>query len=372
VSTTDGRTRIVRRWMFNSEPRIGGIRADGPAAGKLREGDILTAIDGVLITTREGSRRFATVEPGTPVMLTVRRDGRELPVRIVAGAVCPERALRPEPVVAPVAPRRPRFVMLSPTPPTPPTPATERRPPTPPTPAVAPVARPDADPQQPLLAGRAQDTLPRGWNGFGLTCRDCGSLPDEPGERPAWEFGTQPEIYFVDPESPAARAGFQIGDVLTHIDGVSLLTPDGGRRFGAIAPGQKVRWTYRRGGRVLNATLVTVPRPGERTTPLLELPEQLRALSQHRDVERMSSEMRRLAREMERVGLRASERQTAGKRLRYAGTVGGSEVEVRGLDNVVVDDSGDEIVITTRDATIRIRTGVVPAATRPPRAPEPH
>jgi len=43
-------------------------------------------------------------------------------------------------------------------------------------------------------------------------------------------------------------------------------------------------------------------------------------------------------------------------------------VEVRGLENVVVDDNGDEIVITTRDATIRITKA---AATAPKAASAP-
>ena len=54
-------------------------------------------------------------------------------------------------------------------------------------------------------------------------------------------------------------------------------------------------------------------------------------------------------------------------RLRSAGGVGGAEVEVRGADNVVVDDDGDEIVITTRDATIRIRPAALPASNPPKR-----
>src|SRR5262249_36233148 len=95
-------------------------------------------------------------------------------------------------------------------------------------------------------------------------------------------------------------------------------------------------------------------RPGETSIPLEELQDKLRELSEHRDYQQMTSEMRRLAREMESVGIRVS-REASRERLRYAGAVGGSEVEVRGLENVVVDDTGDEIVITTRDATIRIK-----------------
>jgi hypothetical protein len=206
-----------------------------------------------------------------------------------------------------------------------------------------------------------EDALPRGWSGFGLTCESCGGRPGDQGAAPVWEFGTVPTIYYLDPGSPAARAGFQIGDVLTHLDGVSLLTQEGGKRFGALKPGQSVRWTILRGGRARTVTVVTEPRPGEQTIPLEELQDRLRALSENRDAVRMSSEMQRLAREMERVRIK-SVRDVSRDRLRYAGAVGGSEVEVRGLENVVVDDSKDEIVITTRDATIRIKKA---AATAP-------
>ena len=43
----------------------------------------------------------------------------------------------------------------------------------------------------------------------------------------------------------------------------------------------------------------------------------------------------------------------APRKLRFEGTICGSEVEVRGSGAVVVTE--DEIVITTSDATIRIR-----------------
>jgi hypothetical protein len=369
--STDGRARLVRRWTFRSEPEVGGIRPDGPAAGKLREGDALTAIDGVLITTRDGARRFAEIAPGATATLTVRRNGREIPVRIVADAVCPELALAPENNVivisqsdarapeaatpaVPQAPRVPEAPELAQTPETPQTPEA---------PMIAPRA-PRRD-RLPMPAIPTEDALPRGWSGFGLTCRDCGGRPGDEGKPPVWKFGTLPTIYFLDPGSPAARAGIQIGDVLAQLDGVSLLTEEGGRRFGALKPGQSVRWTIRRGGGTRNVTVVTAPRPGERTVPLAELQERLRALSEQRDTQRMSREMQRLAREMERAGYTMT-REITHERLRYAGAVGGSEIEVRGLENVVVDDSGDEIVITTRDATIRIRK----AAAAAPEAPK--
>ena len=378
--STDGRLTLVRRWTFRSEPKVGEIRADGPAAGRVREGDVITAIDGALITTREGARRFAEVAPGATITLTVRREGREIPVRIAAAAVCPESAEWPATgllVMTPSQPPAPEMPALAPS----------RTPDGPARPEVAQV--PEA--QQASEAGReaareaereaersarriaslpkpaisTADALPRGWSGFGLTCRNCGGRPGDDGEPPVWEFGTLPTIYFLDPGSPAARAGIQIGDVLTHLDGVSLLTEEGGRRFGALKPAQSVRWTIRRGGRVLTATMVPAQRPEQ--LPLAELQAKLQALSENRDALRMSSEMQRMAREMAHSSLRMA-REASRDRLRYAGAVGGSEVEVRGLENVVVDDSGDEIVITTRDATIRIRKAATTAPHPTPRA----
>jgi hypothetical protein len=348
----------VIRWTFRSEPQVGAVRDGGPAEGKLREGDVITAVDGVLITTREGANRFVNVTPGTPAVLTVRRDGREFPVRIVADAVCPDEALAPTgvPAAAPTP-------AVAPAPPTPPTlPDQESAP----APGVAPTTPETARLPKPAIP--TEEALPRGWSGFGLTCGNCGGQPGVDGGSPAWVFGTLPTIYFIDPGSPAARAGLQIGDVLTELDGVSLLTEDGGKRFGALQPGQSVRWTVRRGGRVRTVVVVTGTRPGEREIPLAQLQEKLKELSEHRDAEHMSAEMERLAEQMARRADRMSRMAASRERLRYAGAVGGSEVEVRGLENVVVDDNGDEIVITTRDATIRITKA---AATAPKAASAP-
>ena len=114
--------------------------------------------------------------------------------------------------------------------------------------------------------------------------------------------------------------------------------------------------------------VVTGMRPGARVIPLEELTAKLKELSVHRDAEHMSAEMQRLAEQMARQADRMSRMAASRERLRYAGAVGGSEVEVRGLENVVVDDNGDEIVITTRDATIRIKKA---AATAPKAASSP-
>ena len=241
-----------------------------------------------------------------------------------------------------------------------------------PTPEIEPMEHETPDPpgratrapraRRPMRAISTQDALPRGWSGFGLTCSECGGESVEEGKPPVWKFKTLPIIYFVDPESPAARAGFQVGDVLTHIDGISLLDDEGGRRFGQQKPGQSVRWKYRRGPKSLSATVVTERRGGERTIPFDELQERLKALGESEELERLSADMAKAYDEMAKHGLLTPAPRAQGRRLRYAGAVGGSEVEVRGLGTVIVDDSGDEIVITTRDATIRIRPAAMPAS----------
>src|SRR5262245_29223547 len=64
-------------WRFFDEPRIDVVTHGGPADGRLEEGDVITAIDGALITTRDGASRLGHAAPGEAIVLTVRRDGRE-------------------------------------------------------------------------------------------------------------------------------------------------------------------------------------------------------------------------------------------------------------------------------------------------------
>jgi S1-C subfamily serine protease len=73
---------------FSTEPRIQGLDRNGPAWGRLQDGDILVAIDNILITTLEGGRRLANLTPGRPVELRIRREGREMEVTVVPRLGC--------------------------------------------------------------------------------------------------------------------------------------------------------------------------------------------------------------------------------------------------------------------------------------------
>jgi hypothetical protein len=239
----------------------------------------------------------------------------------------------------------------SPAPPAPPAPVTDR---TPPTPWVLRMDRTRGM----MPPTPAPDALPRGWIGIGLNCSDCGA-EDAGNGMMAWSFGSLPTVSYVDPEGPAASAGLHRGDQITHLDGISLLTEEGGRRFGAVRPGQTIRYTVVRDGSTRNFKVTAGTRPGERIMALDAMRDQLRALRDARDMNQAERESQRRSLEkamqaMERSRIISARAGPHSRRLRYAGTVAGSDVEVRGLGNVVVDDSGDEIVITTPEATIRI------------------
>jgi hypothetical protein len=296
----DGR----RRWRFRSEPVIRGVKDGSPADGLIESGDVITAIDGLLITTREAGERFTTVTPGQEVTFTVRRGDRVAKVQVVAGGSC-ERVTRrhdlgdievdveavPRPPAPPRAARPPREVV-------------------------------DAR-AAPRVAIRA---LPGGWFGFGISC-NCVIRRAKGSESAVWEFNDPPEVYSVETGSPADRAGLRRGDVLLEIDGIELTSDEGGRRFGAVKPGQDVQFTYRRGGETRSVAVTAIARPlvvAEPTPP--EAPE--------------------LAVVAEAVG-----------KLRYAGTVGDVDVEVRGGRSVIVRvvEEGKEIEIITVDSRVRLR-----------------
>lgn len=81
--TSFGRTQQV--WRFRQAPAVLTVDVDGPAhRGGVRRGDTITAIDGVDLTTTEGGRAFAQIEPGQRVTLTLRRDGRERRLTLAA------------------------------------------------------------------------------------------------------------------------------------------------------------------------------------------------------------------------------------------------------------------------------------------------
>jgi membrane-associated protease RseP (regulator of RpoE activity) len=298
----DGHDPAAAVWRFRSEPRIEGVKRGGPADGKLRRGDLIVAIDGVLITSDEGGRRFAQVQPGQPVALTVRRGGRQIDVEITPDPECPAEVATPTPRAAPAAPP-------------PPAPVAQPTPPADPVPTQAPAARVPTPPPPAKLASR-------GWLGFSLSCSRCGWSQGR-DQTVTWEFSEPPTIDQVEPDGPAALAGLRDGDRITHIDGLDITTAEGGARFGAIDSGQHLTFRVERsaGQAVIEFTA------GDRA-------------------EKLAQALRQTT-----TTLRAT---PTPDRERFTGTIGNTAVQVTG-GAVSVTQTDDEIVIRSADITVRIR-----------------
>jgi membrane-associated protease RseP (regulator of RpoE activity) len=300
-------------WRFRSEPRIEGVKRGGPAEGRLRRGDLVVAIDGVLITSDEGGRRFARIQPGRPVTLTVRRDGREHMVEITPSSQCP--AELPTPVAAPAAPgptATPKWVQ-----PPPPSPAPRAATPKP---IFAPRAVVPSVPPPPDFALRA-------WFGFSLRCSQCGWSRTD-GET-VWEFSDPPVVEQVEPDGPAAHAGLRDGDRITQIDGLDVTTAEAGRRFGAARPGEPVAFQVLREDAALTVRVTPAQAPSRAS---------------------MIVAGNRLA-----TRITPSPAPTPLPEVeRYTGTIGDALVQVTGAP-VSVTQTDDEIVIRSADVTVRIR-----------------
>jgi membrane-associated protease RseP (regulator of RpoE activity) len=73
-------------WESEGEPILYVVQPGSPAArAGLREGDVLTHVRALPITSREGGRALGAVRPGERVALRVRRGGRVIEAQVVAG-----------------------------------------------------------------------------------------------------------------------------------------------------------------------------------------------------------------------------------------------------------------------------------------------
>lgn len=200
-------------WIeFGAEPTLRQIRPGGPADGKIVDGDVLVAVEGMPITVEAAGQRFAAPPIGRPLRVTVRRAGRELTVTVVPAAHC-----------------------------------------------AAAQEREDAPKETPRPPGRPSDGVAhRGWLGIGISCW-CISQ-DQPDGTVVWSFHQLPEVVAIDAAGPARATGLRPGDLIRGIDGVVLTTPEGGRRFGAVRPGDRVRITYERDGVEHTVTVIAARR----------------------------------------------------------------------------------------------------------------
>ena len=377
-------------WAFRTEPRITSLEMTSRAGNILRTGDVITHINGHLITTREGARAMATIKPGQAVVLTVRRNGEILKFALTAEASCPGDARLG--IYAPSLPQgsAPRAYVPTPKPRT----------------GYAEVITPPPPAKPAVAAMRAASA--RGSFGFGLMCSgNCAINVEQDG---ALHFSEPPEVYSVERGSGADRAGIRRGDLITHVNGQSITSKEGGRVFGTAKPGATLRFTIRRGGNSRTVSLTAAqeaPTPAPRadltkSSEALERArqslsqlqrEQQRQLAQIQDELRRSraaeeNRVRELQREFYRqeeehrrklvelsneLGRAESRMRSAladssrscavgttsargsSRTLRYTGVIGDSEVEVRGPNPVTVTETKDEVTITTGSTQVKVK-----------------
>ncbi len=401
---------------FSTEPRIVTIAPGSPAVGVLRTGDYIVSVNGALITTEEGANRFTNLKPGQSPTFLIRREGQLIPARFTSiPGHCPGMGEDVRAAVAAGNAVRARgqggVIAATPRPgsqggalPTPSTPPEVTR--------LRPATRPGMVVGTPMAqAGGFASHVSRVIFGFGFSCNGCGMQVDRRnGEATmVWTFKSPPVLYSVETEGPAWRAGLRRGDVITQIDGTDITDDEAGRRFGAVQPGQTVRFTYRRDGDTRTASvtavapagvIVAAPASGSSATEsslrrmrellseinLKEREEQSlverlrgtedeslrRALEKYRvDQVEQTRRLRELQAQLAVTEVRVRDATAApGARagigrggvasansntIRYSGHLGDTDIEIRGSRPVVVDESPDEIIIRTGDAEIRIR-----------------
>ena len=247
----------IEEARFRTEPQVLALVRGVTEGDALEPGDRIVAVDGALITTREGSDRLVDLRAGQRVTLRVRRDGRLVDLAMVAGSACElRRQMEGQEVeVERMEDIEGTWSVVS----VPPAPA--------PLPRPAPTARPvdSLPPLPPLPAVPAAPAVPpTGWLGFGLRC--SGGRPGTPdcGWRDgAFFFAAPPEIIRVAESGPAGQAGLRSGDRLVAVDGEPI-TGGGGRRFGEVEPGQSVALTVERDGEQRTVTVAVAERPAVR------------------------------------------------------------------------------------------------------------
>jgi hypothetical protein len=139
-----------------------------------------------------------------------------------------------------------------------------------------------------------------GWLGIGLSCSLC-SFQRSGTRGGRWSFSEPPSVFSVDAGGPAGQAGLRAGDTLLAIDGTALTTPDGGRAFGSIRPGQELTLRYRRDGREAQARLTAGAGP-YRADMSRALARQVEVLqrAQERRAEQMQRQIELTQRQLER------------------------------------------------------------------------
>ncbi len=175
---------------FTVEPLLRGVPANGPAAGRLRDGDVIVAVNGALITTAVAGRILAAPIAGRAISFRIRRAGAEFETDVTPVAGCEQLGI----VMADSPQAEARAVAQM----------------------AAIVARRGVRERSTMRPATAAEVSVD----FGMTlqCGDCGWRVPLDGGWVRWQATERPRVSTVEAGGPADRAGVRVGDVLESLN----------------------------------------------------------------------------------------------------------------------------------------------------------
>jgi hypothetical protein len=103
-ATDCGQCNIYGSYLeYLTPPRIRDIKPNGPAAGRLRDDDVVVAVDGLAITTPAAWHRMRDASPGDSLRFSVRRGSDTTSATVIPSARC---AAPSDPRISRLAPAR--------------------------------------------------------------------------------------------------------------------------------------------------------------------------------------------------------------------------------------------------------------------------
>jgi hypothetical protein len=221
----------LAEYTFHAEP----IVLQTTAWSQLRAGDVIEAVNGHPITTHAGADHFTYPRAGESV-IAVRRAGSRVEVKAVPRRECSDLSLfdrnRIERVQVLRGTAAVQLYGLQ---------------------ALGGVIVVDtkkgADTltKSPVVA--PSEFVTGGRYGFAVSCLPSCTRARASDGTEYWKFDGHPPIAGITPRGPAAMAGLRVGDVVTEVDGISILSEAGIRRFQQAERKESLHVTVLRDGK---------------------------------------------------------------------------------------------------------------------------
>lgn len=227
-------------YSFHAEP----IVLQSTEWSQLRAGDVIEAVNGQPITTRGGADQFTYPPPGESVV-TVRRAGSRVEVKTVARRECSDLSLldrdrieRVQVLRGTAAAQMHGFEALGGV-------------------VVIETKKGSGTVTESTAVAPSAEFATEGHYGFAVSCLPSCTRARASDGTEYWKFDGYPPIAGIRPGGPAAMAGIGVGDVVTEIDGISILSEAGALRFLRSGSRDSIHLTVLRDGKRVRYLLQT-------------------------------------------------------------------------------------------------------------------